>query len=279
MDDNSISLDGQDLDLDNIGEALGGDFGEQDAAPQGDSTADPGPEAQATEEQPQANQEWNPEGPGNIREALRQERERARQYEQQLAQYQAWAAQVQQQQAYQQQLADQQQQQEFDPLDPDMHAWTQAQLSYVEQQIAQVQQSVQQQFTQWKLQQSGDYARAKYQDFDAAMEALVPFEQYVNWDLIRNSENPAEATYQLAKGFMAHNPQAIEQIVQQRLSQIVPKLTQPASPQGARTLGALPAAATNSDTRPDPLPTNRQLARMDEGDVLELYRQALRQTT
>jgi hypothetical protein len=82
--------------------------GADDATPQ----ADQDDQDDASDQQ---TQNWNPDGPGDLREAIRQEREQRRYLEQQMAAYQQQLAQYQLQQQYAQQSL---QQQEPEPPNP-----------------------------------------------------------------------------------------------------------------------------------------------------------------
>lgn len=190
-------------------------------------------DAAPANEQPK---DWNPEGPGNVREALRQAREEARAAREQAEQVQAYLAQL-QAQAQPQEAAP-----EIDPLDPDAHAFYTQQLEAIQSQTAQ-------QMSQMRLEMAETFARQSLPDYDAVVGRLKDYAGVLNVNAILQSPNPALAAYQFAKQ-LGPNPQDIEaQVnaqVEARLKALAPQLTAQ-QPQAPKTLSNIPAAATNAD--------------------------------
>jgi len=166
---------------------------------------DEGDDAAEAAAQPQAH---NPEGPGNVKAALRQVRDENKGLKAQLAELTSWKAglEAQQQQAlYQQQQAQQNAAiaaviEEMDPADVP---------AYLERVQQQQHQALQQQFTQDArmslARQSETLVKTTYQDYDAQVEKLSAAfgpagKQIIGaWGL--QQENPALAVYQVAKSF------------------------------------------------------------------------------
>jgi len=204
-------------------------------------------------EQPEQNNadNWNPDGPGDIREALRQEREQLRLYreqmelqQQQLQQYQAWYQQ-------QQQLAAQEQQRQYlEELadDPDQLQ------AYLQQQQHAAWQQAQQQQTTYKLQMAAELARQSIPDFDQQLGKIY---NLLGPDIVdamaAQQSNPALWAYQFAKNFSA-TPEEInsrvEAEVQKRLAEIAPR-AQVKQSTNSRGIGHLPASGRNTDPTPE----------------------------
>jgi len=211
---------------------------------------EPTPEQAQPDENTEQNN-WNPDGPGDIREALRQEREQLRLYreqmelqQQQLNQYQAWYQQ-------QQQLAAQEQQRQYlEELayDPD-----QLQAYLQQQQQAAWQQAQQQQMT-YKLQMAADLARQSLPDFDQQLGKIY---NLLGPDVVDSmaaqQANPALWAYQFAKNFSASPDEInarVEAEVQRRLSEIAPRAHVKQST-NSRGIGHLPASGRNIDPSPE----------------------------
>lgn len=209
--------------------------------------------APAEEPAPQAEpqQDWNPDGPGDLREALRQEREQLRYFreqaelqQQQLAQYQAWyqqqqeAVAAQQQREYLEELA-------YDP--EQLQAYLQQQ-----QQVA-FQQASQQQ-AEYKVKMAADLARQTIPDFEQQIGKLYNLlgAEVVD-SMAMNQPNPALWAYEFAKNFSSTPDEInarVEAEVQKRLAQIAPR-AQVKQSTNSRGIGHLPASGRNSDPAPE----------------------------
>lgn len=261
-------------------EGLGADFAPeatQDTTPQGTETAIPQPEQGGVPQEGQQPQEgqpgWNPEGPGDIREALRQEREAARRYQTEAAQYRAAL----EEQAYREQVAAHQARQEameVDALDPEAFA-------YQQQAVAALEERVEQATSQMRMEMSEAFARQAWPDYDATLATLgnianhPEYKGFINLEAIMSSPNPAQTAYQLGKRFQHLDPAHLESEVQRRLGELAPRLT-PQSPQAPRGLGTLPPAGPNTDDKGDPSRvSSAQLAKMSNDDRTDWYRKGL----
>lgn len=273
-------MDSSDITMDGLGysEALGADFSAEgsDTSASGAEAAAPQPETAVVNEPaagveapvtqaPETQPTWNPEGPGDIREALRQERENARRYQEQVAQYQAI---LEAQAQAQGQVA--MQEPEIDVLDPEAFAYQQQELAAVRQEVVRAQQDT-------RVEMSEAFARQSYPDYDATVASLQPYvaQGVVSLDAIWASPNPAQLAYQLGKQFQGSDPGYIEAEVQRRLAQLAPRLT-PQSPQAPRGLGTLPPAAPNTDAKGDPSRISAAtVAKMSGSEREDWYRRAL----
>ena len=153
------------------------------------------PAAEPTEE-PGEDPGLKPEGPGDLRVALKQSRERERESKAQAATLQAQALSLQTQLVqYQQYLASlqaqQQQGQAFEPVDPEAYEAIQAE-------VARVRQESEQNLQEIRVSVSADFARQRYTDYDDKMKALADLvaEGVVNLEAFTSARNPAEAAYQ-----------------------------------------------------------------------------------
>lgn len=195
--------------------------------------------------------DWNPDGPGDLREALRQEREQLRYFreqaelqQQQLAQYQAWYQQ-------QQQLAAQEQQRQYlEELadDPDQLQ------AYLHQQQQMAWQQAQQQQVEYKLSMAAEMARATIPDFDQQLSKVYGLlgEEVVD-AMAAKQANPALWVYQFAKNFSATPDEInarVEAEVQKRLAQIAPRANVKQST-NSRGIGHLPASGKSIDAGPE----------------------------
>lgn len=205
-------------------------------------------------EQPaQAQQEgdWNPDGPGDLREALRQEREQLRYFreqmelqQQQLQQYQSWYQQ-------QQQLAAQEQQRQY--LEELSYDPEQLQ-AYLQQQQQAAWQQAQQSQTVYKLQMAADLARQTIPDFDQQLNKIYDLLGAEVVDSMASQQaNPALWAYQFAKNFSMTPDEInarVEAEVQKRLAQIAPR-AQVKQSTNSRGIGHLPASGQNYDPSPE----------------------------
>lgn len=208
------------------------------------------PVAQEPEVQAEQN-DWNPEGPGDMREALRQEREQLRLYreqmqmqQQQLEQYQAWYNQQQEQAAAEQQrqyleeLADDPEQLQAYLQQQQQAAWQQAQQSQYEQ----------------KLVMSADLARATIPDFETQLNKLYSLLGPEAVDrMAMQQANPAMWAYQFAKNFAVTPDEVnarVEVEVQRRLAEIAPR-AQVKQSTNSRGIGYLPASGKSVDAGPE----------------------------
>lgn len=216
------------------------------------------PEAPQTQEPAQS--DWNPEGPGNIREALRQERELRRQLEQQNAQYQAYLAQMQQAQ-----------QPQVDPLDPEAFQHTQ-------QQIGKVRSELQMEMLRTRVQIAEDLTRAAHPDYDQVISIFADpkYASRVNVQSFLNEPNPAKAAYDFAKQLRANDPAHIQQLIREEAAKLAAQAATAKAPVAPPSLGGVPAAAPNNDAKGDPAAISTdQLARMDGDQIDAWYRKAL----
>jgi hypothetical protein len=205
------------------------------------------------EEQVQAEpqQDWNPDGPGDIREALRQEREQLRLYreqmlmqQQQLEQYQAWykqqqeQAEAERQRQYLEELAD-------DPEQLQQYLHGQQQAAW---QQAQQQQQVQ------RVQMAAEFARQAIPDFDAQLNKIYSLLGHEVVDsMAMQQENPALWAYQFAKNFATTPDEVnarVEAEVQRRLAEIAPR-AQVKTSTNSRGIGHLPASGKPVDAGPE----------------------------
>lgn len=261
-----------DLNLDDINyeEVMGSDF-TADESPASDASpaagaesveSSPSPTEQPTQPaEQQTPQTWNPDGPGNVKEALRQAREEARAYKEQLAQYQAW----------QQQIQQQQQEQAVDPLDPEAY-------SAIQQQMGAMQQQMQQAQTTMRLEMSETLVRQSHPDYDQAIQALAQMGDSVNINAFLQAPNPALAAYEYARNF---TPWGIEQRVNQEVQRRVSELTQqmtPQKPKAPKTIGNLPAAASTTESGGSALNVpSGHIAQMTHENRDAWYEKALRE--
>lgn len=219
------------------------------------------PEAPQTQEPAQP--DWNPEGPGNIREALRQERERARQLEQQNAQYQAYLAQLQQ--------AQQPQQPALDPLDPEAFQHTQ-------QQIGQVRSELQTEMLRTRVQIAEDLTRAAHPDYDQVIGIFADpkYASRVNVQSFLNEPNPAKAAYDFAKQLRANDPAHLQQLIREEAAKLAAQAATAKAPVAPPSLGGVPAVAPNNDAKGDPAAISTdKLASMNGEEFDAWYRKAM----
>lgn len=226
---------------------------EQEVTEQSPVGEEPAPVEEPVQETQEAetNQEWNPEGPGDMREALRQEREQLRLYreqmqmqQQQLEQYQAWyrqqqeAAAAEQQRQYLEELADDPEQLQAYLQQQQQAAWQQAQQSQYEQ----------------KLIMSADLARATIPDFEQQLDKLYSLLGGETVDrMAMQQDNPAMWAYQFAKNFAVTPDEVnarVEQEVQRRLAEIAPR-AQVKQSTSSRGIGHLPASGKAIDSGPE----------------------------
>lgn len=226
---------------------------EQEVTEQSPVGEEPAPVEEPVQETQEAetNQEWNPEGPGDMREALRQEREQLRLYreqmqmqQQQLEQYQAWyrqqqeAAAAEQQRQYLEELADDPEQLQAYLQQQQQAAWQQAQQSQYEQ----------------KLIMSADLARATIPDFEQQLNKLYSLLGPEAVDrMAMQQDNPAMWAYQFAKNFAVTPDEVnarVEQEVQRRLAEIAPR-AQVKQSTSSRGIGHLPASGKAIDSGPE----------------------------
>lgn len=226
---------------------------EQEVTEQSPVGEEPAPVEEPVQETQEAetNQEWNPEGPGDMREALRQEREQFRLYreqvqlqQQQLEQYQAWyrqqqeAAAAEQQRQYLEELADDPEQLQAYLQQQQQAAWQQAQQSQYEQ----------------KLIMSADLARATIPDFEQQLDKLYSLLGGETVDrMAMQQDNPAMWAYQFAKNFAVTPDEVnarVEQEVQRRLAEIAPR-AQVKQSTSSRGIGHLPASGKAIDSGPE----------------------------
>lgn len=234
-------------------EALGADVVQEETeqTPVSEELAsDVTPEA---EEQVQAEpqQDWNPDGPGDIREALRQEREQLRLYreqmlmqQQQLEQYQAWykqqqeQAEAERQRQYLEELADDPEQLQQYLQGQQQAAWQQA------QQYQQVQ----------RVQMAAEFARQAIPDFDFQLNKIYSLLGHEVVDqMAMQQENPALWAYQFAKNFATTPDEVnarVEAEVQRRLAEIAPR-AQVKTSTNSRGIGHLPASGKTVDAGPE----------------------------
>ena len=209
------------------------------------------PEQPQEAEQPEQSGDWNPDGPGDLREALRQEREQLRYFreqmelqQQQLQQYQAWYQQ-------QQELAAQEQQRQYlEQLADDPE---QLQV-YLQQQQQAAWQQAQQSQTVYKLKMAADLARQTLPDFDQQLNKIYDLLGHEVVDsMAAQQANPALWAYQFAKNFSATPDEInarVEAEVQKRLAQIAPR-AQVKQSTNSRGIGHLPASGQNYDPSPE----------------------------
>ena len=205
------------------------------------------------EEQVQAEpqQEWNPDGPGDIREALRQEREQLRLYreqmqmqQQQLEQYQSWyrqqqeQAEAERQRQYLEELAD-------DPEQLQQYLQTQQQATW---QQAQQQQQIE------RVQMAAEFARQAIPDFDAQLSKIYSLLGHEVVDSMAiQQDNPALWAYQFAKNFSTTPDEVnarVEAEVQRRLAEIAPR-AQVKTSTNSRGIGHLPSSGKTIDAGPE----------------------------
>lgn len=206
---------------------------------------------QETEAEPESEENWNPDGPGDIREALRQEREQLRIYreqmqmqQQQLDQYQAWyrqqqeQAEAERQRQYLEELAD-------DPEQLQQYLHGQQQAAW---QQAQQQQQVQ------RVQMAAEFARQAIPDFDVQLSKIYGLLGHEVVDqMAMQQENPALWAYQFAKNFATSPDEVnarVEAEVQRRLAEIAPR-AQVKSSTNSRGIGHLPASGKPVDAGPE----------------------------
>lgn len=229
---------------------------EAEQAPVGEEPAFAEPEAdfdlgQQDLDQEAPQKEWNPEGPGDLREAVRQEREQLRlvreqmqMQQQQLEQYQAWYQQQQQQaeaerqRQYLEELAD----------DPE-----QLQQYLQQQQQAAWQQAQHHQQTQ-RVQMAAEFARQAIPDFEVQVNKLYSLLGHETVDaMAMQQENPALWAYQFAKNFATSPDEVnarVEAEVQRRLAEIAPR-AQVKQSTNSRGIGHLPASGKTVDAGPE----------------------------
>lgn len=259
--------DGQPFSVDDIDDAVWGG----DAAPDAEETptppADEEPAGEDEEEgdgvalpdaaaQPQQNK-----GPGDLRVALKQERQERQALQAQVNQFltqQAQQQQAQQQAAYQARL-----QQDLEQMDPaDVPAYLEARN---QQQAQQFQQQARQQQARQVLANFEDMARSTLPDYDEQITKLTktPIGQSIaNWALEQpNPGQAAKSLYELAKGLRteAEFNSAVEDAVTERIAAWQGRTTKSAkTPAPTPRLGALPAASS-------PKQPNSQMSKLSKG--------------
>lgn len=209
-------------------------------------TAEPQPEQVPEPEATQAQDpNWNPEGPGNIRAALKESRQETRQLREQLNALQQ-QMQLQAQQQQQAQVLAQFEQLSLD--DPD-----QAQ-AYLQQYQANLAAQAEQQVAQTRLQMSEEIARASMKpgEYDAQIAKFIQVfgEEGIQW--AARQTNPAQAA--LSRLSTVYTKDDVETLVQNRIAEELAKLAprlQAQDPKALRTIGNLPKAAVESETPQD----------------------------
>jgi hypothetical protein len=190
-------------------------------------TPEPAPTAPAPEPQPPAG--WNPDGPGDVRVALRQAREEARMYQEQLAALQAQAQQT--------------EQPTVDPLDPEAH-------QFYMSQIAAIQSQMQGQLQQYAMQQSVDMARRMDPEYDNKIAFLYQMSQHpvlggrIDFNSLAREHSPAQAALQIYDELKYLDPNFRSAEVQRQVAEAL-KNAQPQKTQAPATLSSMPSAAPN----------------------------------
>jgi hypothetical protein len=199
-------------------------------------------------------------------------------YRQEIATLKAQNAQMlQQMQAFQQQQAQQQQlaeqariQEELAELatyDPEQAS---AKLQQYQQMVAA---RAQAQLVESRVTLSESYARQKYADYDAVIDAVKALGSAVNLQAFLAEPDPAEAAYQFGRRLMGPSPEttaAQQQAIAQRLT--------PQKPTAPKHVGAIPAAAS---AQPDPELdsytgiSRQKLAQMSPEQLDSWYKRAL----
>lgn len=261
----------------------GADFGQEDpeSTPPATPPADEEPAAEdeedieegddAPDEEParEGDKPFNPEGPGNVKAALKQSRDEAKALKDTLAQTNARLAALenerqQQQLAYQQRQQAAQRQQVLEELHPDDVP------AYLEQERQRDAQTLQQQAQWTRLADSAAATRRALPEgeFDAQLGKLT---QVFGLDLVNQwamrQEHPALAVYDAAKGFFTQSDlDAAKEAGRQEALQALPDRTQ-RKPASAPRLANLPAAGRTQDVAP----VDRLTKRLSKGgDVSEV---------
>lgn len=202
---------------------------EQPVTPETAATAAPAAPVETASPATEPPAGWNPEGPGNIREALRQAREEAQAYRDQLS-----ALQLQAQQAAQPSV---------DPLDPEAHQYYLAQIQRLEQQM-------QTQLQQYAMQTSVEMARRADPEYDNKIAFLQQMSQHptigsrIDFQSLAAERNPAQAALSLYDELKFLDPKFRESEVQRQVAEALSK-AQPQKPQAPQTIGNIPTAAPN----------------------------------
>ncbi|MBM3273789.1 MAG: hypothetical protein FJZ00_01455 [Candidatus Sericytochromatia bacterium] len=224
------------------------------------------PEAGApTTPQPPAEQEgWKPDGPGDLRVAIWQEREARRQAESEAAQYRQLLGNPDLlRQLVAPQQAQEPQQQAPNPLEAlaqadvvsDPEGFQQAALqaiNYVVGQNQRLQATMHQNTALSRFEMARESARQKYPDYEQVVRRLEPLEGVLNPEVFSTDRGP-ELAYQLGRMLAAQQAPAPSQEAQQAqvdaaVSQVAQKLI-PVPPTAPPRLGNLPSAAPNNDQR------------------------------
>jgi hypothetical protein len=241
---------------------------EAEAAPvEQDNAADAGaidaepPAEQEQQEQPtqQQAEDWNPDGPGDIKAALRQEREQARALKQQLAELQQWRQQ-QEQAAYQAQAQAEEAQRQaerraqlentFDPDDQERlyHQWR-------NEDAQRIQYQAQQAHVQALYQQGFEIGREAFPDFDTVLNRgladpeLAPVLEAVAQRAIAEGKNPTIAAYKTAKRLdPVSAEERIKAEVQKQVQSVLQKRQPPAN-RGHDTIGHVSAQPVGAAPR------------------------------
>jgi hypothetical protein len=229
-------------------EALGADYPEVDLTPAAtvdDSTptheeAVPTPEGEEPSTGDSVDEQGDPQQQANVPGGKPAEAFRA--YRQEIATLKQQLDQFKQQQAMQQQLAEQARIQEelaeLATYDPEQAS---ARLQQYQQMVAT---RAQQQLVETRVNLSESYARQKYADYDAVIDAVKALGPAVNLQAFLAEPDPAEAAYQFGRRLMGPSP---EQTAAQQQA-IAHRLT-PQKPTAPKHVGAIPAAA---HAQPDP---------------------------
>lgn len=254
-----MSDDNQPLEMDDLSimeAALGADFPDVGDSPDAEVTTPddaagitPSPQAeqqqetqgQAQDQPTDPSQAPKPDGPGDLRVALRQEREARRQMEARLQQFEQ---QQQAERARAEAEAFNEQVSELALTDPDQ---AMALIQQREAAIAQrYQAEAQQREVQARVQLSLDYARRNIgEDFDRQIARLHELGPALDWTPFNAAPDPAMAAYEWAQKNLAPDVEALRASIKAEvLAELKPQLT-PAKPQAAPTLRTIPAAASN----------------------------------
>lgn len=220
--------------------------------------ANPTPQAPADPQSPtqQDGKEWNPEGPGDRRVALKHAREalsiakqaeeRARQEAETLRAQLAAIENAKREAAERERL-----QLEVDQMDPDdVPAYLE---SLRKQDAEQIASTYEQRLLQERAAHSVELMRETFSDFDAQL-AKLQSDPTVNWAYFDQQPNPAKAAYDYAKSRPSQEEieAQLEERLQARLAEVLPK-TQPQAPRAPRGVNSIPASATAAATPRDPI--------------------------
>lgn len=247
--------------------AIGDEDDEETVDTEGEQGAEApgGSDDQAESDQGQQaddNRNWNPEGPGDVREALRQERETRRQYEAQVAEYQQQLAAY--QQYMQQAQAQQYQQEQEEPPNP----WEDP-AGYTRWEIQQALGPVQQQ-----LQHATGYIQQlEYQRDLMAFEAQYPGAagviQQIDSQIPEMRGMGLEAKYYMWLGAQKSDPQNMERLVEEKAKQMAAQMTSKQLT-GKTAPPSLAHIGSSTTGAPAPLPlhklTDEQLRKRARGE-------------